>query len=155
EHGGFAKVAREERVPRSTVSRAVTRLEKTVGASLVNRTTRAMQLTDEGRVFHASVAPAIAAIRAAARELEATSGSPRGRLRVSASGDVGTTLLPALLVEFAERCPHVNVEIDVTARKVSLIEEGIDLAVRAGPLADSSLVARKLGASDLALYASA
>jgi DNA-binding transcriptional LysR family regulator len=155
ERGGFAKVARDERVPTSTVSRAVSRLEQTLGVRLVDRTSRTMRVTDDGRAFFASVAPAVAAVNDAARDLESVGRAPHGRLRVSASGDVGTTLLPRIVTAFTEQCPNVEVEVDLTSRRVNLVEEGFDLAVRAGPLDDSTHVARKLGDVDLALYASA
>jgi DNA-binding transcriptional LysR family regulator len=155
ERGGFAKVAREENVPTSTVSRAVSRLEHALGVRLVDRTSRTMRVTDDGRAFFASVAPAVAAVGDAARDLESVGRTPHGRLRVSASGDVGTTLLPRIVTSFVEECPNVEIEIDLASRRVNLVEEGFDLAVRAGPLDDSSLVARKLGDVDLALYASA
>jgi DNA-binding transcriptional LysR family regulator len=155
ERGGFARVARDERVPTSTVSRAVSRLEQTLGVRLVDRTSRTMRVTDDGRAFFASVAPAVAAVNDAARDLESVSRAPHGRLRISASGDVGTTLLPRIVTAFTEQCPNVEVEIDLASRRVNLVDEGFDLAVRAGPLDDSTLVARKLGDVDLALYASA
>lgn len=155
DEGSFAKVARAAKVPTSTVSRAVSRLEGAVGVPLLHRTTRAVQPTEEGRTFYASVAPAVAAVQGAARDLEGAGTSPSGRLRVTASGDVGTTLLPAMVVAFAEKCPNVAIEVDLSARKVNLIEEGFDLALRAGPLTDSTLMAKKLAESDLALYASA
>jgi DNA-binding transcriptional LysR family regulator len=155
ERGGFAKVARDERVPTSTVSRAVSRLEQTLGVRLVDRTSRTMRVTDDGRAFFASVAPAVAAVNDAARDLESAGRAPHGRLRVSASGDVGTTLLPRIVTAFTEQCPNVEVEVDLASRRVNLVEEGFDIAVRAGPLDDSTLVARKLGDVDLALYASA
>ncbi|HEY2509771.1 MAG TPA: LysR family transcriptional regulator [Polyangiaceae bacterium] len=155
DEGSFAKVARAAKVPTSTVSRAVARLEGAVGVPLLHRTTRAVQPTTEGRAFYASVSPALATVRGAARDLEGAGSSPSGHLRVTASGDVGTTLLPAMVVAFAEKCPNVSIEIDLSARRVNLVEEGFDLALRAGPLTDSSLVAKKLAESDLALYASA
>jgi DNA-binding transcriptional LysR family regulator len=155
ERGGFAKVAREESVPTSTVSRAVSRLEHALGVRLVDRTSRTMRVTDDGRAFFASVAPAVAAVSDAARDLESAGHTPHGRLRISASGDVGTTILPRIVTEFTEQCPNVEIEIDLASRRVNLVEEGFDLAVRAGPLDDSTLVARKLGDVDLALYASA
>jgi DNA-binding transcriptional LysR family regulator len=155
ERGGFAIVGREAGVPTSTVSRAVSRLEQALGVRLMHRTTRAMQPTDDGRSFYAKVAPAVASMHDATRELEAAGKAPHGVLRVSAPGDVGTSVLPRMLLDFTERCPNVRVELDLTPRKVNLIEDGFDMAVRAGPLADSGLAARKLLDVALTLFASA
>jgi DNA-binding transcriptional LysR family regulator len=151
--GAFAKAAREIGVPTSTVSRAVARLEESVGAPLLQRSSRSLQTTSEGRVFYAQVAPAVTAVRDAARSVEATDRAPRGRLRVTAPNDIGATFLPALVVAFSQRYPLVEVELVLTQRVVSLVEEGFDVAVRAGRLPDSTLVARRLGEMHAGLYA--
>jgi len=155
ELSGFANVARERRVPTSTVSRAVSRLELALGVRLVQRTTRTMMPTDEGRLFYEDVAPALTVVRNAARGLEGAGGSPRGRLRVSAPHDVGATFLPPLIVEFAERHSLVTIELELSSRMVNLVEEGFDLAIRAGPLSESSLVSRRVGDIEWDLYGSA
>jgi DNA-binding transcriptional LysR family regulator len=153
EQQGFAKVARSLGVPTSTVSRAISRLEQGLGVRLVQRTTRSMQPTDEGRAFYAQVSPALSVVQGAAKDLEGSGHSPRGRLRITAPGDVGTTLLARVAVDFVARFPAVEIQIELTSRTVNLVEEGFDLAVRAGKLADSSLIARKLGNAGIDLYA--
>ncbi|WP_394839133.1 LysR family transcriptional regulator [Pendulispora rubella] len=155
ELSGFANVARERRVPTSTVSRAVSRLEQALGVRLVQRTTRNMMPTEEGRMFYEDVAPALTVVRNAARGLEGAGRSPRGRLRLSAPHDVGTTFLPPLVVEFAQRFPLVNVEVHLSSRMVNLVEEGFDLAVRAGSFSETSLVSRRVGDIEWDLYGSA
>lgn len=152
--GAFAKVARELGVPTSTVSRAVARLEERLGAALVRRASRNVQPTPAGRAFYDDVAPAVATLRSAARTVEGEDRAPRGKLRITAPNDAGAVLLPECVVAFTQRYPRVQVELVLTARRVNLIEEGFDLALRAGPLADSSLVARRLGQMEAALYAS-
>lgn len=155
ERAGFAKVARELHVPTSTVSRAVARLEATLGAQLLVRTTRSVVATAEGQRFHREVAPAIGMLMNAARGLDAGDKKPRGRLRVTAPNDLGATFLGEVVAAFTARHPTVHVETVLTQRTVNLVEEGIDVALRAAPrLPDSSLVARKIGELEQDLYAS-
>ncbi len=155
DRAGFAKVARELAVPTSTVSRAVARLEETLGTRLVHRNTRSVTPTSEGRAFYAEVSPAVASLQAAARGIDGADRSPRGRLRVSAPNDIGSTFLAAVVTGFTARCPNVAVDVELSMRRVNLIEEGFDLALRAaGKLDDSSLVARRVGELEADLYAS-
>ncbi len=152
--GGFAKAARELRVPTSTVSRAVARLEESVGTRLMQRTTRSVRATAEGRAFYAEVAPAVAALHRAAHGLDAADRAPRGRLRMTAPHDIAITFLADVVVAFTERHPRVAIDLELTGRKVNLVDEGFDLAIRAGKLTDSSLVARRVGDLEADLYAS-
>jgi len=155
EHAGFAKAARELGVPTSTVSRAVARLEETLETRLVNRNTRNVAPTSEGRAFHAAVSPAVAAVHHAARGVDGGDRAPRGRLRVSAPNDLGSTFVAGVVAAFVERYPNVAVDVELSTRRVSLVEEGFDVALRAtGKLSDSSLVARKVGELEADLYAS-
>jgi DNA-binding transcriptional LysR family regulator len=155
ERGAFAAVARELKAPTSTVSRAVARLEARAGVRLLHRTTRHMKPTTEGRELYAAVAPALSTLRAAARAIEPASPKPRGRLRVTAPTDLSTGFLAEVIVAFAERHPLVQLDFSLTNRQSNLVEEGLDVAVRATvDLGDSSLVARKLGEIEHRLYAS-
>jgi len=154
ENSGFAKAARELGVPTSTVSRAVARLEEAVGVRLLHRTTRNLSVTSEGHAFHRRVAPLVASLRDATRTLGSGSKEPEGMLRVTAPNDVGAAFLSEQIVEFADRYPLLNVELVLTNRKLNLVSEGIDVAVRAGKLESSSLVARKIGTLQVDLYAS-
>jgi DNA-binding transcriptional LysR family regulator len=152
---GFAKVARDVRVPTSTVSRAVSRLEATVGTQLLVRSTRSVVPTAEGRAFYQEVAPAVAALNHAARGVDGADKQVRGKLRVTAANDVGATFLGEVVADFCERYPDVEIETLLTGRSVNLVEEGIDVALRAAArLPDSSLVVRKLGELEQDLYAS-
>lgn len=153
ELGAFAKVARELRVPTSTVSRTIARLEDKLGVALLRRTTRSLTPTSEGRAFHADVAPAVAALKNAARGVEGSDKTPRGKLRITAPNDLAAIFLADVVVAFAARYPRVEIDLVLTARRVSLVEEGVDVALRAGPLADSRLVARKVGELEAAFYA--
>ncbi len=155
DRAGFAKVARELAVPTSTVSRAVARLEDSLGTRLVHRNTRSVTPTSEGRAFYAEVSPAVASLHAAARGIDGADRSPRGRLRVSAPNDIGSTFLAAVVSAFTARCPNVAVDVELSTRRVNLVEEGFDLALRAAyKLDDSSLVARRVGELEADLYAS-
>lgn len=155
EHAGFAKAARELGVPTSTLSRAVARLEDATGARLVHRNTRSVTPTSEGQAFYAEVAPAVQALRHAARGVDAREREPRGRLRISAPNDIGSTFVAGLVTAFSERHPALEVNVELSNRQVNLVQEGFDLALRAsGKLSDSSLVARKAGELEGELYAS-
>lgn len=155
EHGGFAGAARALGVPTSTVSRAIERLEARGGVRLLHRTTRQVKPTGEGRDLYASAAPAVSTLRAAAQALEPATRQPRGRLRVTAASDLCANFLADVVVAFAERHPLVQLDFTVTNKQVNLVEGGFDVAMRATvELADSSLVARKLGEIEHRLYAS-
>ncbi|MEP7049331.1 MAG: LysR family transcriptional regulator [Pseudomonadota bacterium] len=154
ENAGFAKAARELGVPTSTVSRAVARLEENVGVRLLHRTTRNLSVTSEGLAFHDRVAPLVASLRAATNSLETSGKEPEGLLRVTAPNDLGSAFLSDEIVRFADRYPLLRVEVMLTNRKLNLVSEGIDVAVRAGKLESSSLVARKIGTLSVELYAS-
>lgn len=154
EKGGFAKAAREARLPTSTVSRAVARLEEAVGARLLHRTTRNVTPTEEGRILYERSAHAVATLEGAARAGELGRGQPKGTLRITAPTDIANAVLSELVVEYTQRYPSVSVELIISNRHLNLVEEGIDLAVRAGTLSSSSLVARKVATLETQLFAS-
>jgi DNA-binding transcriptional LysR family regulator len=155
ELAGFAKAARELGVPTSTLSRAVARLEKTTGTRLVHRDTRSVTATSDGHAFYTEVAPAVLALRHAARGVGSSGREPKGHLRISAPNDIGATFVAGLVTAFTERYPSVDVDVELSTRRVNLVQEGFDLALRASDqLSDSSLVARKAGELEGELYAS-
>jgi DNA-binding transcriptional LysR family regulator len=155
DRGGFAVAARELGVPTSTVSRTIARLEASTGTRLLHRTPRSVQATSEGRAIYASVSEAVGTLERAARALEPATRGPKGVLRVTAPPDIGGSFLADVAVAFSERYPLVQVDLALTNRAVSLVDEGFDVAVRAATrLADSSLVAKKLGHLEHVLYAS-
>ena len=153
--GGFAAAARELGVPTSTVSRTIARLEASTGTRLLHRTPRSMHATGEGRAIYASVSEAVGTLERAAHALEPATKQPKGLLRVTAPTDIGSWWLADVAVAFGERHPLVQIELALTNRAVNLTGEGFDVAVRAAlRLADSSLIAKKLGDVEHALYAS-
>jgi len=155
DRGGFAVAARELGIPTSTVSRTIARLEASTGTRLLQRTPRSVHATSEGRAIYASVSEAVGTLERATRALEPATRQPKGVLRVTAPTDIGSTFLADIAVAFGERYPLVQIEMALTNRAVNLVDEGFDVAVRAAlRLADSTLVAKKLGDVEHALYAS-
>jgi DNA-binding transcriptional LysR family regulator len=142
-------------VPKSTLSRKVAELENALGVRLLERTTRRLRLTDAGRTYHQRIAPALDALGEAERALEEQSAEPSGRLKLTMTVEGGQALLAPILAEYLARYPQVRLQIELLDRRVDLVEEGFDLAIRAGALPDSSLIARRLGPPGrLRVYAS-
>lgn len=150
EKSGFSRAARELGVPASTVSRRVARLEEGLGVRLLQRTTRKMHLTEAGRIYFERVSRALREIEGAEASLREVQGTPRGLVRIST---VSEPFLEELLFEFMEIYPDVSIEVDKSHGMVDLVAEGFDLAIRAGSLSDSSLVAHKLMTSGPVLVA--
>lgn len=154
EDGGFTAAARALRVPKSTVSRALARLEGTLDVRLVQRTTRSFALTDAGRAYYERVRGAVTQVAEASADVSDRSDSPRGTIRITAPVDLGEAFLAAAIVAFVEKYPDVHFDVSLTGRVVDLVAEGFDLALRATPMADSSLVVRKLGQAHMGFFAS-
>ena len=154
EAGGFSAAADEMGLPKSTISRRVSRLEKRLGVRLLERTPRRMRLTEAGQAYFDQVAPPIARLREAEMAAEEQQDTPRGTLRLTAPTDFGYAFLAPILAGFVRRYPDIQVEVELTGRVVDMIREGFDVAIRGGELADSSLVARRLGRADFWLFAS-
>lgn len=153
--GSFSGAARLLGLPNTTVSAKVARLEKRLGVQLIRRTTRKLHVTAAGRAYYERCAPALEAIENAEAEMTLAAPEPSGRLSLTCPGDVAHGLLPPIVDRFVERYPRARVEIVVANRVVDLLAEGIDLAIRAAPLADSTLVARKFMPFTGGLWASA
>jgi DNA-binding transcriptional LysR family regulator len=150
----FTGAGRQLGMPRSTVSRRIAQLERRLGARLLHRTTRSIQLTDVGASYYEQCARSLAEILEAEQLVRAAQITPRGRLRITAPVDLGADYLAPLVTEFLRRYPDVRIDIDLTQRVVDLVREGYDLALRAGVLPDSTLVARRLGGGGRLLVAS-
>ncbi|NNB87452.1 LysR family transcriptional regulator [Corallococcus exiguus] len=141
--GSFTAAAKALRMPKSTVSRKVSELEERVGAQLLQRTTRTLHLTEVGRAYYAHCERIVAEAEAAELAVTRLQAGPYGLLRVTTP--LSVHFLAPLVARFMEKYPDVQVELLCTDRAVDLLEEGFDLAVRAGRLPDSSLMARRLG----------
>lgn len=153
-HGSFTAAAETLAMPKSNVSRSVTRLEKALGVKLLERTTRRLALTEIGRVYHVHGTHIKEELDAANASIEKMTATPRGNLRVSASVTVGQSLIPAQIAEFSQKYLEVKLDLLLTNRRVDLLEEGFDVVIRVGRLDDSNLIARKLCTQKLCLYAS-
>jgi len=151
--GGISAAARARNEPKQTISRRLQRLERALGVRLFDRTTRVLRLTDEGRLLRQRVARALSDLDEVRRELSDRADAPRGLIRVSASLLLGHTLLGDIVAKFAIAFPEVDVEVVLADRRVDLIDDGYDLAIRVGALADSSLIARRLGQGETILVA--
>jgi len=143
EAGSFTRAARELDMPKSTVSRKVSELEERLGARLLQRTTRKLSLTDVGRTFFTHAARVAAEVEAAELAVSRMQEAPRGRLRVTTPLNFG--YLSSVVATFLARYPEVQLEMVCADRVVDLVQEGFDVAVRAGRLSDSTLIARYLG----------
>ena len=146
ELGGFSAAARACGMTPSAVSKLVARLEQRLGTRLVNRSTRQLQLTPEGCAFYERGVRILADLEEAERCASAHT-APRGRLRVNANVPFGHHFLLPLAPTFLERHPDVTLDIVLTDEVIDILEQRTDVAVRAGPLKSSNLVARKLGAT--------
>ncbi|SCB57402.1 DNA-binding transcriptional regulator, LysR family [Rhizobium aethiopicum] len=153
ERGGFSAAATARHMTPSAVSKLVARLETRLGARLVNRSTRKLQLTPEGCAFYERSIAILADIAEAERQ--ASSGEQAsGRIRINTSGSFGNHVLAPLVPAFMVLHPAVTLDIAHTDRVVDLMEERADVAIRTGPLKNSSLIARKLGATGKIIVAS-
>jgi DNA-binding transcriptional LysR family regulator len=144
ESGSFARAADAMGLTTSGVSRAVARLEGRIGARLLERTTRSVRLTDEGRRFYETVKPSLATIEDAATAASGTTNVVRGRLRVDIDPVVSNLILPGRLGTFLAQYPELSLECISREHVSDLVGDGIDVAVRFGEPRASSLIARKL-----------
>ncbi len=153
EQGGFSAAARVCRMTPSAVSKLAARLETRLGTRLINRSTRAFQLTPEGCAFYERATRILADIEDAERAAGAGE-QPVGRIRLNTSASYATHILAPVLPEFLDRYPEITIDLVQTDMIVDLLAERTDVAVRAGPMRNSSLVARKLGETRMAVVAS-
>jgi DNA-binding transcriptional LysR family regulator len=154
EAGTFTAAAAGVGLPTSSVSRSVARLEDDLGVRLLHRTTRKLNLTEAGAQYFKRMQAVLHEAGEAAAAAAGHAQEPQGMVRLTAPHDFGPVWLPIVMAELLRRHPGLQLDIMLTGRRVDLVEEGIDLAVRGGRLEDSSLVARKIGATDLGIFAS-
>lgn len=154
QEGSFIQASRSLGVPRSTVSRKVASLEDRLGVRLLQRTTRSVRPTDEGRAYFERCAPLVREAEEAARAVGDRQDRPNGRLRITAPNVVAHHFMGPIVARYLREWPEVRIELLLTDRIVNLVEEGYDLAIRAGTLGDSNLIARRLGETRVELVAS-
>jgi len=145
ESKGFSAAAPALGLTPSAVSKLVTRLETRLGVRLLQRTTRALHLTQEGEVFYAAAQRIVGEIETLESQMTGHSGTPQGLLRVTTSLAFAAHQLAPVLPEFLTRHPLVQLDLLPTDRVLDMVEEGIDVALRIGRLADTSFMARKIG----------
>jgi DNA-binding transcriptional LysR family regulator len=155
EAGSFAAAATRIHVTRSAVAKSIARLEARLGVRLFHRTTRQQALTDEGVRYYEHCNRLMTELRNVESALHDDLQGPAGRVRVSASVLFGRHCVAPVLRSLVRAHPRLELEAEFSDRVVDLLAEGFDLAVRIGPLADStSLVARKIGSQRMAIFAS-
>ncbi len=152
--GGFTSAAKSLHLPKSAVSTAIARLEADLGVRLLNRTSRTMSLTEEGAALFAHASPALDALKESEQVISEMRGALRGRIRITASAGLGAYMLEPIISKFLIDNPETSIDAVFTMRKVDLVGEGFDLAIRAGELANDDLIAKKLGHGEAGLYAS-
>jgi len=144
ESGSFAEAARRMNISRSAISKAIAKLEKNLGAQLLNRSTRHLSLTEAGTVLAEHAAHILDEAERAERVVNSLQMEPRGMLKVSASVAFGTLHVAPALADFLARYPEIRIDLTITDRPVDLVEEGYDAIIRVTNEPDLNLVARKL-----------
>lgn len=147
ERGSLSAVARELGLGQSTVTRHLRELEQAVGVPLLSRTTRRVTMTDEGSRYYADSIQILRLVEQAGDEARGTRGAPAGTIRISCTAAVGVLHVSRLIFAFQDRYPDIGVDLSLTDERVDLVREGVDIALRLGPLTDSSMKLRPLGQS--------
>lgn len=152
--GSFSAAARLLGLPTSTVSTRVARLEKRLGVTLLQRTTRRLNMTDAGMIYFEHASTGLGHMLEAEAAVTSTTGEAKGLLHVTAPADIGDTILTRIVNRVRQVHPKVRMDLALTDRYMDLVAEGIDVAIRAGVLQDSSLIAKQVGVACWALFAS-
>jgi DNA-binding transcriptional LysR family regulator len=153
--GSFSRAALRVGLPKSTVSRRIATLEGQLGERLLSRTTRQLKVTDFGHSVLAHARQVVDEVEAAAALAQHRQAEPSGPLRISMPSDLANVVLGTLLADFVQRYPAISLEMDLSPRRVDLIGEDFDLALRMGELPDdATLAARRIALFSLGLYAS-
>jgi DNA-binding transcriptional LysR family regulator len=145
ERGSLSAVARELGVGQSTITRHLRELEEAVGVPLLSRTTRRVTMTDEGSRYYANCVQILRLVEQAGDEVRGTRGAPAGTIRISCTAAIGVLHVSRLIFAFQDRYPDIGVDLSLTDERVDLVREGVDIALRLGPLTDSSMKLRALG----------
>lgn len=151
--GSFTMAAERLGTDKARVSRIVRRMEEKLGAQLLTRSTRRLNVTEVGRDYFERAMSILTAAEAAEAAVAQQTGEPKGLLRITAGSEFGPMVVDGWIAEFLRRAPKVTVEAEYTNRLVDIIHEGIDVAIRVGTLQDSGLSARRLGEVEYGLYA--
>ncbi|WP_027579610.1 LysR family transcriptional regulator [Bradyrhizobium sp. Ai1a-2] len=153
ERGSLSAVARELGVGQSTITRHLRELEDAVGVPLLSRTTRRVTMTDEGGRYYANCVQILRLVEQAGDEARGTRGQPAGTIRISCTAAIGVLHISRLIFAFQDRYRDIAIDLSLTDERVDLVREGVDIALRLGPLTDSSMKLRPLGQSRRLLVA--
>ena len=143
----FSAVARETNMSQSTVSKHIAALEERLSTKLLNRSTRSLKLTEAGKEYYQHCIRILNDFQEAEASIGKGKINPTGSLRLSTSASFGRSFILPYLSEFLETYPEINIDLLFDDDYVDLLKTGIDLAIRIGPLADSTLIAKKIGSS--------
>lgn len=152
--GSFTRAADALHTQKARLSRVVSQLEGELSVRLLERSTRSLSLTEAGREFFERAHAILASVDDARQAMQRIRGEPQGTLRLTCGVEFGLVAVSGWIADYLADFPQVQVEADYSNRVVDIVHEGYDLAVRVGPLSDSSLAARRLGLLDYGLYAS-
>lgn len=152
--GNFSKAARFTGISQPTVSKVIAGLEAKLGAQLLRRTSRGLSLTDAGQDFYEAALSIVASVDDVESRVGKGEASPSGLVKIALSPAFGRMQIIPHLSAFFARYPDVKLDFNISQRYVSLVEEGLDVAIRVGPLSDSTLVARRIGSMEYATVAS-
>lgn len=151
--GSFSAAAKQLGLPTSTVSTRVSRLEKRLGITLLQRTTRKLNLTEAGTAYYHHASLGLGYMLEAEAAIDEALQQPKGKLKVTAPADLGDGLMGGMIVNIQREYPALEIELLFTDRFIDLVAEGVDVAIRAGELRDSTLMAKSLGTIRWALFA--
>jgi DNA-binding transcriptional LysR family regulator len=156
EAGSFSGAAKRLKQPRSSISRAVSALETSLGTVLFHRTTRRVATTVEGKLLFERIAPLLEGLDAALSDVPEQEEVASGTLRLTSAVDIGSAVLADVVARFSARHPRIRTEVHLTSSLVDLVRDGFDAAIRiaSGKLRGANLTARKLGALSIGMYAS-
>jgi DNA-binding transcriptional LysR family regulator len=153
ERGNLSAVARELGVGQSTITRHLQELEEALGVPLLSRTTRRLSMTDEGNRYYSNSVEILRLVEQAGEEARTTRGAPAGTIRISCTAAIGVLHVSRLIFAFQDRYADIAVDLSLTDERIDLVRQGIDVALRMGPLNDSSMKLRALGQSRRQLVA--
>lgn len=155
EQGSFTAAANKIGLPKSNISRKISRLEEKLSVKLIERSTRSLHLTEIGQVYLQHCQRINEEMLNAQQCIENLASLPRGKIRLCASVGTGQSLLAKPLAKFSQQFPEISLELKLTNRRVDIVEEGFDLTVRVGESPDSNLISKKLITIKLALFSTA
>lgn len=154
ERGSFSAVAREQRVGQSTITRHLTELESALGVTLLNRTTRRVTLTAEGVRYHENASAILRLVAEASDDIRDASDHLNGSIRISCTAALGVRHVTRTLFAFQDQHPGIVIDLGLSDQRIDLVRDGVDIAIRLGPLADSTMQRKAIGNSHRILAAS-